>query len=143
MARDLATTTPQVQFRTVDGVRIRYADSGSEGQAVLLTSPWPESVYAFAPIWATLAEHARLFAVDLPGFGASEARDDLFSPRAMGEFLAKLIAEAGLGIPHIVAPDVGTSAALFAAAAHPEQIASVIVGTGGAAVPLQLGEPLA
>jgi pimeloyl-ACP methyl ester carboxylesterase len=143
MARDLATTTPQVQFRTVDGVRIRYADSGSEGPAVLLTSPWPESVYAFAPIWATLAEHARLFAVDLPGFGASEARDDLFSPRAMGEFLAKLIAEADLGTPHIVAPDVGTSAALFAAAAHPERIASVIVGTGGAAVPLQLGEPLA
>jgi pimeloyl-ACP methyl ester carboxylesterase len=143
MARDLATTTPQVQFRTLDGVRIRYADSGSEGPAVLLTSPWPESVYAFAPIWATLAEHARLFAVDLPGFGASEARDDLFSPRAMGEFLAKLIAEADLGTPHIVAPDVGTSAALFAAAAHPERIASVIVGTGGAAVPLQLGEPLA
>jgi len=37
---------------------------------------------------------------------------------------------------------VGTSAALFAAAAHPERIASVIVGTGGAAVPIQLGEPL-
>jgi pimeloyl-ACP methyl ester carboxylesterase len=138
------TTTPQVQFRTVDGVRVRYADSdGSREPVVLLTSPWPESVYAFAPIWATLSEHARLFAVDLPGFGASEARDDLFSPRAMGGFLAKLIAEADLGTPHIVAPDVGTSAALFAAAAHPERIASVIVGTGGAAVPLQLGEPLA
>ena len=40
-------------------------------------------------------------------------------------------------------PDVGTSAALFAAAAYPERIASVIVGTGGAAIPLQLGEPLA
>jgi pimeloyl-ACP methyl ester carboxylesterase len=138
-----ATATPQVQFRTVDGVRVRYADSdGSREAVVLLTSPWPESVYAFAPIWATLAGHARLFAIDLPGFGASEARDDLFSPRAMGDFLAKLIAEADLGMPHIVAQDVGTSAALFAAAAHPERIASVIVGTGGAAVPLQLGEPL-
>jgi pimeloyl-ACP methyl ester carboxylesterase len=137
------TTTPQVQFRTVDGVRIRYAESeGSQEPVVLLTSPWPESLYAFAPIWATLADHARLFAVDLPGFGASEARDDLFSPRAMGAFLAELIAEVDLGTPHIVAPDVGTSAALFAAAAHPERIASVIVGTGGAAVPLQLGEPL-
>ena len=61
----------------------------------------------------------------------------------MGEFLAKVIAEAGLDTPHIVGPDVGTAAALFAAAAHPERIASVIVGTGGAAVPLQLGEPLA
>src|SRR5262249_9726256 len=125
------------QFRTIDGLRIRYADSGgSQEPTVLLTSPWPESVYAFAPIWATLAEHARLFAVDLPGFGASERRDDLLSPRAMGEFLARLIAEADLGRPHIVAPDVGTSAALFAAAAHPERIASVIVGTGGAALPL-------
>jgi pimeloyl-ACP methyl ester carboxylesterase len=61
----------------------------------------------------------------------------------MGGFLARLIAEADLGKPHIVGPDVGTSAALFAAAEHPERIASVIVGTGGAAVPLQLGEPLA
>src|SRR5262245_57544015 len=136
-------TSIKAQFRTIDGLWIRYADSGgAQEPTVLLTSPWPESLYAFAPIWATLAKHARLFAVDLPGFGASEARDDLFSPRAMGEFLAELIAEAELGRPHIVAPDVGTSAALFAAAAHPERIASVIVGIGGAAVPLQLGDPL-
>ena len=138
------TTKPQTHVRTIDGLRIRYADSGGTSEpTVVLTSPWPESLYAFAPIWGTLAEHARLFAVDLPGFGASERRDDLLSPRAMGEFLARLIAEAELGRPHIVAPDVGTSAALFAAAAHPERIASVIVGTGGAAVPLDLGEPLA
>jgi pimeloyl-ACP methyl ester carboxylesterase len=61
----------------------------------------------------------------------------------MGEFLGRLIAEADLGVSHIVGPDVGTSAALFAAAAHPERIASVTVGSGGAAVPIQLGEPLA
>jgi len=60
----------------------------------------------------------------------------------MGGFLAGLIAEAGLGRPHLVAPDVGTSAALFAAAEHPERIAGVVVGTGGAALPIQLGEPL-
>ncbi len=60
----------------------------------------------------------------------------------MGEFLARLIAEADLGRPHVVAPDVGCAAALFAAAAHPEQIASLIVGEGGAAVPIELGEPL-
>jgi pimeloyl-ACP methyl ester carboxylesterase len=134
------------QFRTIDGLKIRFAESAAGGRrepVVLLTSPWPESIYAFAPMWATLSEHARLFAVDLPGFGASERREDLLSPRAMGGFLAQLVAEADLGRPHIVAPDVGTSAALFAAAAHPEQFASVIVGTGGAAVPIQLGEPLA
>jgi pimeloyl-ACP methyl ester carboxylesterase len=61
----------------------------------------------------------------------------------MGGFLAQLVAELGLGAPHLVAPDVGTSAALFAAAAHPDGFNSVTVGTGGAAVPIQLGEPLA
>jgi pimeloyl-ACP methyl ester carboxylesterase len=137
------TTSIEPRFRTIDGVNIRYADSGgSHERVVLLTSPWPESLYAFAPMWATLAEHARLFAVDLPGFGKSERRDDLLSPRAMGAFLARLIAEADLGRPYIVAPDVGTSAALFAAATHPELFAGVIVGSGGAAVPLELGEPL-
>ena len=72
---------------------------------------------------ATASPHA----VDLPGFGGSERRADLLSPRGMGGFMTTLIAEAGLGRPHIIAPDVGTSAALFAAAAHPERIASVIV----------------
>jgi pimeloyl-ACP methyl ester carboxylesterase len=137
--------TPSIepQFRMIDGLRIRYADSGGlQEPVVVLTSPWPESVYAFTPMWATLARHARLFAIDLPGFGGSERRDDLLSPRAMGAFLVRLIAEADLGRPHLVGPDVGTSAALFAAAAHPERIASVIVGTGGAAVPIELGEPL-
>jgi pimeloyl-ACP methyl ester carboxylesterase len=137
------TTSPPAQFQVIDGVRVRYADSGgSQEPTLLLTSPWPESVYAFTPMWAALAEHARLFAIDLPGFGASERRDELMSPKSMGVFLAKLIAEADLGKPHIVAPDVGTSAALFAAAAHPELISSLIVGTGGAAVPIELGEPL-
>jgi pimeloyl-ACP methyl ester carboxylesterase len=137
------TASIEHRFRVIDGLNIRYADSGgTQERTLLLTSPWPESVYAFAPMWEVLSAHARLFAVDLPGFGGSERRDDLLSPRAMGGFLAQLIVEANLGTPHIVAPDVGTSAALFAAAAHPERIASVIVGSGGAAVPIQLGEPL-
>jgi pimeloyl-ACP methyl ester carboxylesterase len=139
-----ATTIPHVRFRTIDGVRIRFADSGgTQKPAVVLTSPWPESLYAFAPMWTSLGEHARLFAVDLPGFGASERRADLLSPRAMGEFLARLIAEADLGTAHIVAPDVGTAAGLFAAAAYPGRFVSVIVGSGGTAVPIQLGQPLA
>jgi pimeloyl-ACP methyl ester carboxylesterase len=37
---------------------------------------------------------------------------------------------------------VGTAASLFAAALHPDRIASLVVGAGGTAVPLQLGEPL-
>jgi pimeloyl-ACP methyl ester carboxylesterase len=135
--------TMPIGFRTVDGVRIRVAESDGPAElTILLTSPWPESVYAFAPIWASLGGRFRLFAVDLPGFGASERRTDLLSPQAMGEFLVRLIDECDLGRPHVVAPDVGTAAALFAAASSPDSVASVMVGSGGAAVPIQLGEPL-
>ena len=139
----METAFPRVQFRTVNGVRIRYADSnGTKQPTLLLTCPWPESVHAFERIWGALAEHARLFAIDLPGFGASQRNDALLSPKAMGEFLAELIVDTDLGRPCIVGPDVGTAAALFAAAAHPERISGVVVGSGGVAVPLQLGEPL-
>src|SRR3954453_19277287 len=131
------TTTPQVRFQTVGGVRIRYADSGgSREPVILLTSPWPESVYAFAPIWDTLAEHARLFAIDLPGFGASERRDDLLSPRAMGEFLGRVIVEAELGTPFVDRLDVGSPGQLLAALARAVRLAGLVVGTGGSAVPL-------
>jgi pimeloyl-ACP methyl ester carboxylesterase len=136
-----ASIQPEVEL--IDGLKIRYADSGApQSTTLLLTSPWPESLYAFTRMWPTLAEHARLFAIDLPGFGASERRDDLYSPRAMGGFLSRLVAEVGLGQPHIVAPDVGTAASLFAAAAQPDLFATITLGSGGIAVPLDLGEPL-
>jgi hypothetical protein len=44
-------------FRTIDGLRIRCADSGGAEEpepVLLLTSPCPESVLAFASMWATL-----------------------------------------------------------------------------------------
>jgi pimeloyl-ACP methyl ester carboxylesterase len=134
---------PAVAFRTVDGTRIRYAQStGRAAPWILLTSPWPESIHAFAAIWPLLTPRFRLFAIDLPGFGGSERRDELLSPEAMGTFLARLIEQCGLDHPHVVAPDVGTAAALFAAACRPDLVSSVVVGGGGACVPIRLGGPL-
>ncbi len=60
----------------------------------------------------------------------------------MGGFLVRFIEELGLGAPHLVGPDIGTSAVLFAAAARPDLVSSVVVGSGGAAVPIQLAGPL-
>jgi pimeloyl-ACP methyl ester carboxylesterase len=65
----------QVGYRTVDGLRIRYADSdGPASQQVVLTSPWPESLRAFDRMWPRLSGSARLLAIDLPGFGRSQRR---------------------------------------------------------------------
>jgi pimeloyl-ACP methyl ester carboxylesterase len=130
------------QTRSVAGLSIRYAESQPRDVHALLFSPWPESIYAYEPTWERLAEHAHLVAIDLPGFGQSERRDSLMSPQAMGDFMVELADAFDLEQPHVVAPDIGTSASLFAAARHPGRFRSVATGTGGAAVPLQLGSVL-
>lgn len=129
----------QPQVRTIDGLSIRYAESEPQGDHALLLSPWPESIYCYEPTWTRLAEHTHLVAIDLPGFGQSERRDALMSPKAMGEFVVRVADAFGLEQPHVVGPDVGTGASLFAAALYPGRLRSLVVGTGGAAVPLQLG----
>ena len=134
----------QTQTIEVDGLRIRYADSGAAGGPVILfTSPWPESLFAFRRVWPALAPTGRLVAVDLPGFGHSQGRPDVLTPSAMGEFLYQFIGALGLGAPHLVAPDVGTSAALFLAARHPDAVRSMVIGGGGSAVPLDVTGTLA
>jgi pimeloyl-ACP methyl ester carboxylesterase len=66
----------------------------------------------------------------------------LMTPRAMGDFMVRIADAFRLEKPHVVAPYIGTSASLFAVAAHPDRFLSLIVGTGGAAVPIDLGNPL-
>ena len=61
------------------------------------------------------------------------------SPKAMGDFVVRLVDAFGLEQPHALGPDIGTGALLFAAALHPGRFRSLVVGTGGAAYPLQLG----
>jgi pimeloyl-ACP methyl ester carboxylesterase len=56
----------------------------------------------------------------------------------MGEFLLRLIDEWGLGHPHVVGPDVGTGAVLFAAAEDVDRFPSAVVGSGGASFPLEV-----
>jgi pimeloyl-ACP methyl ester carboxylesterase len=129
----------ETQFRTIDGLTIRFAESENRDDHALLLSPWPESLLAFEQMWARLAEHAHLVAIDLPGFGHSERREALLSPRAMGEFLIRVADSFGLEHPHVVGPDIGTGASLFAAALHPDRLRSLVVGSGGSAFPLQLG----
>jgi len=119
------------QYAEIDGLGIRYVSTDkAQGQPILLTSPWPESVFAFHGIWSVLAEVAPLIAVDLPGFGQSEGRPDALTPPAMGAFITKVTKHFSLERPHVVGPDIGTSALLYAAAADSDAFSSLVIGSG-------------
>ena len=125
-----------VAWRTIDGLNVRYATGGKGGEKVVLFSPWPESIFAFAPIWDGLTKQFEVLAIDLPGFGRSEARDALFAPQKMGEFIAKALDAFGLTSVHAVGLDVGAPSVLFAALVRSELFRSLIVGAGAVTYPL-------
>ena len=138
MAADIRTRT-----RTSGGLEIRFAEENAGAEpTLLLLSPWPESLYAWESLWPRLSSAAHVVAIDLPGFGHSEGRTELYSSPAMGGFLVELIGEWGLGRPHVVGPDVACPATLFAAARSPSSLASAVVGNAASVVPLEVEGPL-
>ncbi len=119
------------QFKTIEGMKIRFATNNkTEGDPILLLSPLPESILAFLPTWETFSALGPLIAVDLPAFGLSESRPYVRAPEPMGNFVIRMIEAFGLVRPHVVAPDVGTPACLFAAATHPGIFKSLVIGSG-------------
>ena len=120
-----------VKWLEVDGLKVRYLKGPERtGMPLFLTSPWPESLFAFRKIWDRLTALTSVVAVDLPGFGQSDGRIDVLSPSGMGAILPQIMHALGLTRVHGVGPDVGTSAFLFAAKDQPALFESLIVGSG-------------
>ena len=121
----------RLETAQIDGLEIRFARSGAPlGMPVLLTSPWPESIYAFRGVLPAIEASHPLIALDLPGFGRSEGRPDVLSPEGMGAFIIKLAEHFRIGRMHAIGPDVGTPALLFAAARDHSLFESLVVGSG-------------
>jgi pimeloyl-ACP methyl ester carboxylesterase len=87
-----STSLPVNTVVTDDGLTLGYRELGS-GPPVLLLHGWPTSSYLWRNVMPALAEHNRVLAPDLPGFGASDkpadARYDFaFFEAALDGFLA-------------------------------------------------------
>ena len=140
---DKTTAEIATYFRVLDGTRVRYADTKSDSDTVILMlAPWPETLWAYRRVWDQISAVGRVVALDMPGFGHSDQPERLIAPDAMGDFLALLIDEWGLGAPHIVGPDVGTAAALFLASKAPDKVTSLSIGGGAVTSPIAVGGAL-
>lgn len=129
MIKDDLPNIGTVSTAEIDGLSIRYAQStASEGTPIVLTAPWPESIYSFYRLAPQLAAKHPILLVDLPGFGHSESRPDVMTPGAMGDFFIRLLTHFNISRTHVVAPDVGTPAILFAAAKQPALFESLVIG---------------
>jgi pimeloyl-ACP methyl ester carboxylesterase len=130
----------KTEFSVIEGKRLRFAKGGKDsGPTVLLLSPLPQSILCFDQIWPTLAEHFRLVALDLPGFGRSEGGYDVMTFEAQSRILDAFIRELDLHNLHIVGPDVGMPVALHYAIHREHRADSLIVGDGPCVIPTANG----
>ena len=88
--------TPEMQFRTIDGLSIRFAESDEQRPSRPSAQPMAGEPAGVRTDLGGLATHTHLVAVDLPGFGHSQRRNAMMSPRAMGEFVIRLADAFGL-----------------------------------------------
>jgi pimeloyl-ACP methyl ester carboxylesterase len=93
----------------VDGLTIAYRELGS-GPPVLLLHGWPTSSFLWRDVMEPIAEHNRVLAIDLPGFGGSDKPlgvrygFELFD-RTLDGFLAALgIEQVGLAVHDLGGP---------------------------------------
>ena len=100
----------------VDGLELAYRELGS-GPPVLLLHGWPTSSFLWRGVMPPIAEHNRVVALDLPGFGGSDKPlgiryDFEFFERALDGFLAALDIDAVALAVHDLGGPVGVHWAL-------------------------------
>jgi pimeloyl-ACP methyl ester carboxylesterase len=115
----------------VAGRRLHYVDAGSGERCFVLAhgmggrwQHWLETIPA-------LAEHARVLALDLPGFGCSEPPAATSSLDGFADAAAELARQLGVGRVVLVGHSMGGPIAIRFAARHPD-LAEAIVSVAGA-----------
>jgi pimeloyl-ACP methyl ester carboxylesterase len=127
------------RFVKVDGRSVRYLEEGSGVPAILLHgSSLGSSADVFRRNLHALGRHGiRAIAVDLPGFGKSEAADgSSAAPRKA--FVLRFMDALGLKQAALIGHSSAGSAVVSMGLAHPQRVSHVIIlGTGSLLPPLE------
>ena len=117
-----ATAEVAHHHASVNGTDLHYVSAGTEGSPVMLVHGFPESWWIFHKLIPLLAEHHRVFAVDLRGFGDSALAGPDHDSATAAEDLVALIAELDVGPVHLTGQDISGPTTFRVAARHPELV---------------------
>jgi pimeloyl-ACP methyl ester carboxylesterase len=111
------------------GARIRFVEAGS-GAPLILLHDYLASRVVWDDVLPGLAEHFRVIAPDLPGFGESEKPPPgryRYGFEAFSESLVDLIAAVGLGRVSLCGHALGGAIALTIAATHADLVDKLVL----------------
>ena len=138
-------SNPEIgQSITAAGIRTNYHDSGGAGTPVLLIHGSGPGVSAWANwrlVMPALAQHARVIAPDMVGFGYSERPEGfVYSMDAWVRQAVGLLDALGIERTDLVGNSFGGALSLALAIAHPERVRRlVLMGSAGVSFPLTEG----
>lgn len=117
----------ETRILEVDGVEVAYHEAGQGEQTLLLI----HGLGSYLPAWknnvAALAEHYRVVAIDLPGFGRSSKANYHYSMRFFSRVVDAVIDGLELGNPVLVGHSMGGQIALTHALDYPGKAKALIL----------------
>lgn len=103
-------------------------DRGSrEAEPLLFVHGWGVSSAAFSAFLDRLAEHYRVLAPDLPGFGRSPPLEGAVSYEAYADVLAGVLDDRGIARAHVAGLSMGGGIALTFAVRHPGRVRALVL----------------
>jgi len=115
------------RFVTVRGVRLHLAEAGPEhAEPVLLLHGFPQHWYAWRHVIPLLARDYRLIALDLRGFGWSDAPRHGYSGISFSDDVVAVLDELGLDHVRLIGHDWGGWIGFFTAIRHPHRVSHLI-----------------
>lgn len=114
-----------------EACRVHYLEQG-EGEPLLLIHSIGQSIYTWRDLMPLLAQHYRVIAVDLPGFGHSDRPASLnYSMDEMASCIFLIMDVLNLPTTHIMGVTVGGLYVLQAVSMRPDRFQKVIALTPG------------
>ena len=111
----------------VEGLNIHYREAG-QGSALLLVHGWPTNAHLWRNIIEPLADHRRVIAIDLPGFGDSDKPLDVsYSFRFFDRILDGFLDAVGVERVGLVVHDLGGPIGLHWAVGHADRVLELAV----------------
>ncbi|MGC5168049.1 alpha/beta fold hydrolase [Luteimicrobium sp. DT211] len=110
----------------LNGTTLHYVSAGTEGSPILLVHGFPETWRAFRRLLPLLAARHRVYAVDLRGFGDSDAGPGEYDSATSAEDLHLLVEQLGVGPVHVTGQDVSGQTVFRLATQHPQDVRSLV-----------------
>jgi pimeloyl-ACP methyl ester carboxylesterase len=138
MSQNLSAHTPLTGVRKIeaDGVQVFYRAAGDpSASVVLLLHGFPTSSFMFRELIPRLADHYRVIAPDLPGFGFTEVpveRKYTYSFEALAGTIEAFTEALRIKRYALYVFDYGAPTGFRLAMTHPERVAAIISQNGNA-----------